>query len=349
MASRRGIAQLPRTIEAQKTSYVKRVPRNSPMDLWQQYADEKVHLQGCRPATMGKYMYCVRALEAYADISVSEFTPQMLTEHFMELGRQRQGNTIDYHWDVVRSFFQWCVKRGYAPQDPFKGLNRNKVEPPLPRAVPWDEAMAAVENCWGKLYSQRDQAAALLMLTTGARTGEILSRRIEDLDLLHMTATFTNTKGRRPKILRLPKWTRERFEKYLQWRGVMFPDSGWLFPGQGGDPLSPTAWRQRWREYGNKMVPYVMRHTLLTEMARKGVPIQVIARQAGHANINTTQKYLTVTDREMEDAADLIEEHGTQPRMWRARASEADGTRTPRTARQRNTDPQPRDGHPTRT
>lgn len=301
-------------------NYIARVPRNSPMDLWPSFVNEKVHLEGRKPNTMGKYLYCIKALQAYADLPLSEYTTQMLTEHFLELGRLRKGNTVDYHWDVVRSFFQWATKRGYVPVDPFKGLHRKKVEPPLPRAVPWDEAMAAVENCWGKLYSQRDQAAALLMLTTGARTGEILSRRIEDLDLLHMTATFTNTKGRRPKVLRLPKWTRDRFEGYLKWRGAMFSDSPWLFPGQKGDaPLSPTAWRERWREYGNKFTPYVMRHTLLTEMARKGVPIQVIAKQAGHRNISTTQKYLSVSDQEMAEAADLIEERSEQPRMWRGR------------------------------
>ena len=48
------------------------------------------------------------------------------------------------------------------------------------------------------------------------------------------------------------------------------------------------------------------RRTLLTELSSKGVGVRVLAEMAGHASIQTTQRYIDVSDEQMRCAAELI-------------------------------------------
>ena len=48
------------------------------------------------------------------------------------------------------------------------------------------------------------------------------------------------------------------------------------------------------------------RRTWLTELSSKGVGVRVLAEMAGHASIQTTQRYIDVNDEQMRCAAELI-------------------------------------------
>ena len=48
------------------------------------------------------------------------------------------------------------------------------------------------------------------------------------------------------------------------------------------------------------------RRTWLTELSAKGVGVRVLAEMAGHASIQTTQRYIDVNDEQMRRAAELI-------------------------------------------
>ena len=48
------------------------------------------------------------------------------------------------------------------------------------------------------------------------------------------------------------------------------------------------------------------RRTWLTELSSKGVGVRVLAEMAGHANIQTTQRYIDVNDEQMRCATELI-------------------------------------------
>ena len=48
------------------------------------------------------------------------------------------------------------------------------------------------------------------------------------------------------------------------------------------------------------------RRTWLTELSSKGMGVRILAEMAGHANIQTTQRYIDVNDEQMRSAAELI-------------------------------------------
>jgi integrase/recombinase XerD len=69
-----------------------------------------------------------------------------------------------------------------------------------------------------------------------------------------------------------------------------------------GRPWSPTAARATLRHLAmaagvrRRFAPHQLRHAHAVEMAREGVPLVVIQRQLGHANLGITSVYLEGID-----------------------------------------------------
>jgi integrase/recombinase XerD len=69
-----------------------------------------------------------------------------------------------------------------------------------------------------------------------------------------------------------------------------------------GRPLTTTSVRQQLRRTAanagvrRRFAPHQLRHAHAVEMAREGVPLNVIQRQLGHANLGITSVYLQGID-----------------------------------------------------
>src|SRR5450432_1893053 len=69
-----------------------------------------------------------------------------------------------------------------------------------------------------------------------------------------------------------------------------------------GRPWSPTAGRATLRSLAanagvrRRFAPHQLRHAHAVEMAREGVPLNVVQRQSGHANLGITSIYLQGID-----------------------------------------------------
>jgi integrase/recombinase XerD len=79
-------------------------------------------------------------------------------------------------------------------------------------------------------------------------------------------------------------------------------------PPTTGAPWSSAAARHRFRRLAastgvrRRFAPHQLRHAHAVEMAREGVPLNVIQRQLGHANLGVTSIYLQGID-----TAEIIE------------------------------------------
>jgi site-specific recombinase XerD len=75
-----------------------------------------------------------------------------------------------------------------------------------------------------------------------------------------------------------------------------------ICPPSSGGPWGSASVRTRLRELGVKagvrrrFAPHQLRHAHAVEMAREGVPLNVIQRQLGHANLGVTSVYLQGID-----------------------------------------------------
>jgi integrase/recombinase XerD len=106
----------------------------------------------------------------------------------------------------------------------------------------------------------------------------------------------------------MDRWGRQQVEPWLDYRTAL-PVGALLCVIDGptaGRPWSPSAARASLRRVAviagvrRRFAPHQVRHAHAVEMAREGVPLTVIQRQLGHANLGVASIYLQ-GDRQQRD------------------------------------------------
>ena len=191
-------------------------------------------------------------------------------------------------------------------------LKRRRGEAPAPRPFQWDEALAIVGGCRGRLYSPRDHMLLSLMLFTGARCCEVVTLQRDDLDTEQGRITLRHTKGRQARAVYVPSLVMPQLLRYLRWLDAMFPRTTCLFPASDGQAMTPRVARGLPRKYGHAISMHRLRHTYATEMLkRSGGNLRLVQTLLGHRSPATTARYLAVYDSEKRAAAELLTEDAT--------------------------------------
>jgi integrase/recombinase XerD len=162
-----------------------------------------------------------------------------------------------------------------------------------------------------RAIGQRDLAMALCLCRLGLRAKEVASLQLEDVDWEAQTLHLRETKTRRSRLLPLPPEVAAAIRVYLR-QGRPATDCARIFvqhrvPYGAADRRSGflrAAVRGACLRAGlAQQGVHLLRHTVATQLHRRGVPLKTIADLLGHLCLNTTARYARVQLRELREAA----------------------------------------------
>jgi integrase len=134
------------------------------------------------------------------------------------------------------------------------------------------------------------KTAFLVALLTGARRGEVLAMRWDDIDLEQAVWRIPHTKANRPHYLPLPQPVVAIFEALPRLHGCPY-----VFPGRDGKGHLVNiakAWtRIRVRAGLTDVRIHDLRRTLGSWLAANGASLLLIGRALNHTQVNTTAIY----------------------------------------------------------
>ena len=143
-----------------------------------------------------------------------------------------------------------------------------------------------------------------MLWRSGLRISEALALTESDLEVTRGSVLVRRGKGGRRREVGMDEWAWDQLRPWLEAR-LSFP-VGTLFcvikGPTSGRPWSSTqvriALRRTAAQAGvrRRFAPHQLRHAHAVEMARQGVPLNVIQRQLGHANLGVTSIYLQGID-----------------------------------------------------
>lgn len=173
-----------------------------------------------------------------------------------------------------------------------------------------------------------------LMLVTGARRGEILGLKWENVDFdnsrIYICRSISYTPDRgvyesTPKTasskryVSLPQETMQMLKQYRTWQrgemlrlGEYYRRQGFVFSQDNGAPMHPdsvTTWLDRFsRRYGlPHITPHALRHTMTSLLIFNGVDIVSTAKRLGHSQVSTTSDiYAHVIEQADKKNADIL-------------------------------------------
>jgi site-specific recombinase XerD len=153
-------------------------------------------------------------------------------------------------------------------------------------------------------FGRRMRGFIAVLWRAGLRISEALALAESDLEPGRGSILVRNGKGGKRREVGMDDWGWEHLRPWTEWREVL--PLGPLFcviSGETrGQPWSAAQARARLRRLAvragirRRFAPHQLRHAHAVEMAREGVPLNVILRQLGHAHLGITSIYLQGID-----------------------------------------------------
>lgn len=157
---------------------------------------------------------------------------------------------------------------------------------------------------------ERDRLQLLLMLGMGLRVMDVCRLKIEELDFRRRSLTVRCGKNSVDAILPIPTHLAGPLRAWCGKR-----QSGYVFPGQGGNRQSPRTLQLLIKRLAVKAGirralepryarPHALRHTFVSRLLSAGVPIHAVRDLARHSNLSTTDRYAHATPELLRESID---------------------------------------------
>ncbi len=264
--------------------------------------------QSLAPTTVRNYAADVRGLMRWMHDQQNGSTPQIpnpkdfvaYRAHLID-DTDQSAATINRRLQALRVFGRFLHERGYASENPARGLQllSNEHEEIAPRVLDEDEIaqlIVAVRAGAGRRFVQRDYAIVELMLEAGLRVNEVAQLQLQDIVPTSngLRLVIQGTAEHHFRQVPLTETLARALREYLQVRPHL-PDVNAVFVSQQGKPLATRSIQRLVEAYAKAaqledVSAYSLRHTCAKKLLDKNPPDRV-AKWLGHKSAESLSKY----------------------------------------------------------
>lgn len=206
---------------------------------------------------------------------------------------------------AIRMFHRFLMVEGHADRNPASLAEAPRSVQRLPSVLTAREVDALLASPATELAADlRDRAMMELLYATGLRVSELVSLRVQNLNL-SAGYLMTMGKGEKERVVPIGESARRSIEQYLAvargYDGRAADRSCFLFLSRLGEPMSRQAFwniiKKRSRQAGilKNISPHTLRHSFATHLLENGADLRSVQMMLGHADLSTTQIYTHVT------------------------------------------------------
>ena len=271
-------------------------------------ADKRI--ENCAESTLAGYCRFLRKMYVTIRKPIEKVTSEDL-RYYIAIYQYRHGKekplSLSYMNDMrhcFSSFFGWAYAMEYIGRDPSKGVRKIRVPEKILEPYTEHDRIALMEAA----KNDRDLAIMQCLYSTGMRISELLSLDRQDIQYngRRAEAVLHNTKNKSERRVYFSEKAVFYLRRYLANRS---DDDPALFVAEKaphkrltkggaeammsklGKAVGIHAYCHRWRR------------SFITDACKRGMPIEVAARLAGHKKLNTTARYRVVGDDEAREAS----------------------------------------------
>jgi site-specific recombinase XerD len=254
---------------------------------------EELQLRNYAEFTIERYLDAVRSFAKFFHRSPNQLGPEQIREYLLYLVRDRKSapSTVQVHRAALRFLYVKTLNQPWFDERVARTRKRIK----LPTVLSAAEITRILDNT----RNLKHWTMIATFYATGVRLNELRKLKVADIDSQRMVIHVREAKGGRPRDIGLSKNLLERLKIYWRWR----KPHNWLFPSdmRPDQPLERKSIRCACSLAGRRagidraVSPHVFRHSCATHMLEAGADLRTIQVLLGHANIETTARYLSVS------------------------------------------------------
>jgi integrase/recombinase XerD len=210
----------------------------------------------------------------------------------------------------IRRFFRYMLREGHISEDPSTRIEMPKLGRPLPKSLTESEVISLLKAPdVTQALGIRDRAMLELLYATGLRVSELVSLRIDQVNLRQGIVRVLG-KGKRERLVPIGEEAQTWIEKYMQDARpeiIGSQQSDYLFSTRRSDHMTRQAFWHIIKRYAQKagisaaMSPHTLRHAFATHLLNHGADLRVVQMLLGHSDVSTTQIYTHVARERLKD------------------------------------------------
>ena len=163
-----------------------------------------------------------------------------------------------------------------------------------------------VKNLFAVTFNLKHRLILMLLYYSGMRLDELVNIKWEDFDFERNTIHLKVTKGEKERVIFLHEKLKALIQNFhLQNKGLVFNSNF----GKKYNPRSiQMIVRQAAEKAGitKKVTPHTLRHSFATHLLEGGADIRSIQSLLGHKNLQTTQIYTHVANKNIQKLSELL-------------------------------------------
>ncbi len=207
-------------------------------------------------------------------------------------------STISRNVSSIRSFFSWMFRARLISNEPSYNLKPPKIVRKSPEILTVEEMKMLLDTPDTDTdKGLRDKAMLELLYATGMKVNELISLRMEEINL---QLKFVMLRGEeKERMVPFGEPAKTAISNYLTSvrDKIAKPDNELLFINMNGNSMTRQGFWKIIKGYGgitglgDRLTPHTFRHTYAAHMAAKGADLKALQEILGHADISTTQIY----------------------------------------------------------
>lgn len=215
--------------------------------------------------------------------------------------------TVSRNIASIKAFVLYLIKNGKLSYDPTERMKPPKVEKKPHSALSKEEINGLLEQPKpDTVKGMRDKAMLELLYATGIRVTELISIKLDDLNLKNRFLRCYSSKKER--LIPFGNMAKHALENYFSLgRPALVRDvkTDFLFTNLSGEPMSRQGFWKIIKAYGRnagikgEITPQILRNSFAAHMIANGADLRSIQEFLGHADITTTQCYVQGSDKKL--------------------------------------------------
>ncbi len=269
-----------------------------------QFLDYLRHERNASGHTISSYRRDLGQLAAYLEsreLTLSRVDNVHVRGFMAELHeRKLKKSSLARKLAAVRSFFQFCVRKGWLAENPARIVATPKQDKRVPSFLSEEEVAGFLETPGsGRPLDLRDRAILELLYATGIRVSELVGINQDDVNFKERLIRIRG-KGKKERLVPFGRIAGERMTGYVGVRLTLLKSEVGekaLFLNYQGRRLTARSVERIVDKYirlaavRRKISPHSLRHSFASHLLSRGADLRVIQELLGHESLATTQKY----------------------------------------------------------
>lgn len=271
-------------------------------EAFKAYASDVIVFRNQSTKTEENHYVCMRAmLVFFGDVHIEKISFQMIRDWKLELEKHRSPETVRNYIIKLRVVLDYLQKQGLPCLPP--------EQIPVPKrtdTVPVYLTKEQVSLCIEATQRVKNKAIVSLLYASGVRISELCSL---DRGQIHDGRFTIVGKGGKARLCFIDERTEYLIGQYLCTRNDNLTP---LFLSDADQRITPGVVQETFKtirkQTGLEVHPHALRHSFATNLLQTNTNLFYVSKMLGHAQLNTTQKYLHTVDWDLQK---VYEEHHT--------------------------------------